>query len=259
MQNFSLYIHQAFKGFAPAEWFHSKSVNIQRLYYILGGSGFMRTRSGEEALIPGKFYLFASNLNQEFRNVPEDPINHIYFDFYSTPPIISSEPLVFDASSGETEALALLLDRSVLPRSRAAAALDYSSPPSAVHGSDDEYLQLLHGLLRISLLILSRQKEIPFMTDRIVSDTLDFIRTNYSSPLSVKELASRLGFEQNYFIRRFKELTGGTPYAYLRSYRLTRAKELIAGGETIVSAAALVGYENASSLSRALKREKGQQ
>ena len=253
MENISLHIHQGYKGFAPAEWFHAKSVNIQRLYYINGGTGFMLTKNGEEPLLPGKFYLFASNLAQEFRNDPNDPIDHIYFDFYSTPPIISPEPLVFDASSGRLKALAEFLDASIRTRSGHPLPQNLPDPPSAPHRSDGEYSQLLHELLRVSLLTLSDEREIPFMTDRIVSDTLEFIRTSYSEPIGVKELAARLGFEQNYFIRRFRELTGGTPYAYLKTYRLEKARELIASGETIARAASLVGYENASSLSRALK------
>ena len=253
MENISLHIHQGYKGFAPAEWFHAKSVNIQRLYYINGGTGFMLTKNGKEPLLPGKFYLFASNLAQEFRNDPDDPIDHIYFDFYSTPPIISPGPLVFDASSGRLKALAEFLDASVKHRSDCPLPHDLPEPPSAPRGSDGEYSQLLHELLRVSLLTLSDVREIPFMTDRIVSDTLEFIRTNYSEPIGVKEMSSRLGFDQNYFIRRFKELTGGTPYAYLNTYRLEKARELIASGETIARAASLVGYENASSLSRALK------
>jgi len=68
----------------------------------------------------------------------------------------------------------------------------------------------------------------------------------------VSDLSTRAGFEQNYFIRRFKNVMGVTPYAYLRSYRLLKARELMAGGCTVARAAELVGYENASSLSRAL-------
>ena len=48
---------------------------------------------------------------------------------------------------------------------------------------------------------------------------------------------------------------GTTPYAYLRAYRLIKATELIAGGMSIASAAAMVGYESPAALSRALKKE----
>ena len=242
MQNFTLYIHQAFKGLAPRDWRLAKSINIQRLYYIIGGRGSM-IRSGRRPLLPGHFYLFPNNLYQDFESDPDDPIDHIYFDFYSTPPIIAREPLIWDTSDDRAASLARFLNASIIER--------YSD--FATQAAATEYRELISELLRVSLMTLSMIRPIPFMTEKIVSETLEFIRLNYEKPLRVADLASRLGFEENYFIRRFRELTGTTPYAYLRSFRLTRARELIASGETISRAASLVGYENASSLSRAMR------
>ena len=244
MQKTDLIIHQAFKGFAPRDWKLSKSINIQRLYFIIGGRGSMLS-DGRKPLLPGHFYLFPNNLYQEFDSDPDDPINHIYFDFYSTPPIIAKSPLVWDTSDKRAAALAAFLESAINERFR-----DFGTKSAS-----EEYSHYVTELLRVALMTLSMIKPIPFMTDRIVSDTLAFIRENYEKPLRVADLASRLGFEENYFIRRFKELTGTTPYACLRSFRLTRAAELIASGETISRAAAEVGYENASSLSRALSRQ----
>ncbi len=242
MQDTVISIHQAYKGLAPKNWFHMESFTIQRLYYIKSGTGYVLKDEQKFELLHGYFYLFPCNLNLKFFSDNDDPIDHIYFDFYSTPPIIFSEPLEYEAV-GRAEALAKLLDSYIYERPH---NIDFSD-------TNNEEVKLLHELLRLSLMTLSAVKNIPFMTDRIVSDTLEFIRQNYSSQISVKLLAQRLGFEQNYFIRRFRELTGTTPYSFLRSYRLSRAKELIASGKTISETTLLVGYENASSLSRALK------
>lgn len=46
---------------------------------------------------------------------------------------------------------------------------------------------------------------------------------------------------------------GQTPYAYLRTYRLALAKQAIASGNTLTQAAEKGGYQNAASLSRALR------
>ena len=241
MQNIELSIHQAFRGLAPRDWRLSKSVNIQRLYYIINGTGFMRA-NGLKPLHPGFFYLFPSNLHQEFQSDLTDPINHIYFDFYSTPPIIAPEPLFWDARDGTAAALAAFLGCSLTERTM---NIGEGNPA-------DAYQQLVVELLRISLMTLSGIRPIPYMTERIVSDTLSFIRENCDRPLRVSDMAARLGFEENYFIRRFRTLTGTTPYAYLKLFRLNRARTLIASGKTLAESAPLVGYENASSLSRAL-------
>lgn len=240
MQSFTLTLHQAHKGLAPAEWRLSKSINIQRLYYIIGGTGFYRHKGEDIQMLPGHFYLFASNIDQEFYTFPSDPIDHIYFDFYSTPPIISSQVIDFEPCK-RLSALAGFLESSIYAR---------KDEPTA------EYGELLSELLRVTLMTLSTARPIPFMSDPIVSDTLEFIRLSYFEPITVTKLAERLGFEVNYFIRRFRMLTGVTPYAYLRAYRLERARELIDRGETVARAAISVGYENASSLSRALSESR---
>ena len=104
---------------------------------------------------------------------------------------------------------------------------------------------------------MSRNTPLPFVHDEVILRTVDYMEENLSSPepLRVKELAKRAGFEENYFIRRFKNALGMTPYAFLRSRRLYKARELIADGMSVTHAAEAVGYENASSLSRALGKK----
>ena len=91
------------------------------------------------------------------------------------------------------------------------------------------------------------------MSDEVIISSLEYMRAHENERISVGELASRAGFELNYFIRRFKRAMGTTPYAYMRACRLMRAEELLSRGGSVTSAAELVGYENASSLSRAMR------
>ena len=46
---------------------------------------------------------------------------------------------------------------------------------------------------------------------------------------------------------------GQTPYAYLHTYRLALARQSLASGDTLTQAAEKVGYQDAASLSRALR------
>ena len=69
-------------------------------------------------------------------------------------------------------------------------------------------------------------------------------------------LALEAGFAPNAFIRHFKRVMGQTPYAYIKDYRLMKATELLSQGVTVARAAELVGYENGSSLSRALAEKR---
>lgn len=243
MRDITLSVHQAYKGKAPPNWFHTKSFTIHKLYYIKQGNGGYSQNGQKHKLMPGYFYLFPCNLDLEFYNDPNFPIDHIYFDFYSTPPIINNVPLEYKADA-HLKSLADFLESTVAAHT---TEFDFSD-------TSDEYIKLLHELLKISLMTLSRVNEIPFMTDKTVSDTIEYIRMNYSQKLTVSTLSSRLGFEENYFIRKFKSLTGTTPYAFLKAYRLRRAKELISSGKTVAETSDIIGYEDPSSLSRALKK-----
>ncbi len=254
MRNITTFIYQCAVGTAPADWVQEPHINIQRLYYVRGGKGWMQR--DDDSLFPfepGNVYLIPSNLRQSFTTDPDNLLEHIYFDFYTSPPVIAPEPLVFPVE--EDSALYALLDsigKILTPRCQPKPN-NFGRITDAPAHSADEYCQLCHSLLHTLLLLLSGIQEIPFTDDAVVTETLEFIRENFASSMTVAQLAERAGFEENYFIRRFKRVMGITPYTYLRMWRLIRAKELIYAGETVVRAAGLVGYENASSLSRALR------
>lgn len=240
---FSVHLSNYGDGTAPTEWWLYPVIRIQRLYYIKSGSGFYLGEDGRHLpFIPGKIYITPYNLHDSFQNSSDDPIDHVYFDFITTPPIIAPEPLIYDVPFESSIQAMMTLIRYTYAE---AATVEKRHTP--------EMRQLMEQLLKSMLIMLSMIRLIPFSDDAAICDTLEYIRNNYAAQISVRELAAKAGFDATYFIRRFREIMGVTPYAYLRSYRLLRAGELIAGGATIAQAAEAVGYENASSLSRALK------
>ena len=258
MKNVTFYIDQAAIGIAPEDWTLKNSIELQRLYYIRGGRGRILRDGGEPTEFEaGRIYLFPYNFFQRFENDPDDPIDHIYFDFISTPPIIASEPIIYDVNADSALHDILSAFEKLLPK-RQKTWMDYppmkrfGQVPDADSGSVGEYRQTVYSLFTAMLTMLSSIREIPYSSDRLINAALEKIREDYKSQLSVAELAAGAGFEVNHFIRRFRKVMGVTPYAYLRSYRLMKARGLVGSGHTLVEVAELVGYENASSLSRAL-------
>lgn len=223
----------------PAAWHQPQITNIQRLYYIKGGTGYICTKDGGR--IPFEkncIYIFPHNLPQTFAAEPTDPVDHIYFDFFSTPPVIAPRPLVYPVVPQSTLEQAVVLADRLLTE-------------DCLHGP-----QLQVSVLETLLGLLDMERPIPFSKDRVIARVLEQIHARYSEPLSVEDFARQEGFAPNAFIRRFKRVMGQTPYAYLKDYRLMRATALLAEGMTVARAAELVGYENGSSLSRALARKK---
>ncbi len=258
MQSTKLKILAVGNRIVPKYWYLNYPVKMQRLYYIKGGSGHIQTEQGGQ--IPfeaGKIYVHPYNLFADYHSNPDDPIDHIFFDFLSTPPIISDAPIVYDvAADGAVCSLIksteLFLNELV---ARGVLQQDMISLSPPVLQKDSDYGKVLYGLLSTILDTLSFEKPLTFSNDAVVLQALDTIRHRYAEPISAQSLAAEANFDVRYFIRRFKHVMGITPYAYLRSYRLMKAKEWIDGGKSITEAAALVGYESAAALSRALKQE----
>lgn len=153
------------------------------------------------------------------------------------PPILAAAPLCIPAGTKTLAHLAQLLADTTAGHNRS----DYDTG---------------RALLTLALRLLNEESVLPFYTDEVVSETLRRIWNDYAAPLHISELAAAVHLEENHFIRRFHRTMGQTPYAYLRTYRLALAKQAIASGSTLTQAAEKVGYQNAASLSRALRTEK---
>lgn len=242
MERIDLQIIAAGNRKTPAVWQQPCITNIQRLYYIKGGTGYIHTEDGGR--IPfekNSIYIFPHNLPQSFEADNRDPLDHIYFDFLSTPPIIAPEPLVY----------------RVIPQSTLEGAVAFFGGLLQERQKEEsgEKQRLLSAALELLLRLLDKESPLPLSQDRVIARALAYIHGHYRAPLTVAELARREGFAPNAFIRRFKRVMGQTPYAYLKDYRLMRAAALLKEGMTVARAAELVGYENASSLSRALAKK----
>ena len=245
MEEISLTIRSANSTKTPLKWQQPYDVNIQRFYYIKGGSGYMVHDDGVNELFQkGCIYIFPHNLKQNFVADPDDPMDHIFFDFFSTPPIIAPQPLVYPVKEDTAAAEAIrFVDRLLR---------EFRQMNETGSGDWEEQKRIQRAVLEMMLRLLSAERPIPFSKDQAVSRALVIIHERYRTSLSVEALATEAGFTPNAFLRHFKRVMGQTPYAYIKDYRLIKATELISQGVTVARAAELVGYENGSSLSRAL-------
>lgn len=236
----SLYIDTCGLGSpSSANWYLSREIEVQRLYYILGGIGQYAISDGQMCPFrPGYLYLFPYNLRDHFVSSETDPIRHLYFDFLSTPPIVAAAPLCCPVPETSPLRQAISLAEQILLQS---PGLHLVKEP------------LRTQLLQLILTLMDELYPIPYSADSAVCQTLHTIQTHYHEKLTVSGLALEAGFEENYFIRRFRSVMGLTPYAYLRNYRLMQARRLLSTGVSLTDAAALVGYETPASLSRALR------
>jgi AraC-like DNA-binding protein len=94
--------------------------------------------------------------------------------------------------------------------------------------------------------------------DPVVGPALRLLHNDPAHPWTVAGLAEAIGVSRAALARRFHELVGEPPMAFLTSWRLTLAADLLREpGATVGSVAPQVGYGSAFALSTAFKRVRG--
>jgi AraC-like DNA-binding protein len=95
-------------------------------------------------------------------------------------------------------------------------------------------------------------------SDPIVGRALRLLHNNPAHPWTVATLAAKTGTSRAALARRFTELVGEPPMAYLTSWRLALAADLLRDPDTTIAAVARqVGYSSPFALSTAFKRVRG--
>ncbi|ADB49336.1 AraC family transcriptional regulator [Conexibacter woesei] len=95
-------------------------------------------------------------------------------------------------------------------------------------------------------------------SDPVVGRALKLLQNNPAHPWTVATLAAEVGISRAALARRFAELVGEPPMAFLTEWRLALAADLLLEPDaTIGSVAQQVGYGSSFALSTAFKRVRG--
>ncbi|MGW6061615.1 AraC family transcriptional regulator [Streptomyces sp. NPDC055189] len=96
------------------------------------------------------------------------------------------------------------------------------------------------------------------MGDPVVGQAIRLLQDDPAHPWTIAGLAAKAGVSRAALARRFTELVGEPPMAYLTGWRLALAADLLRdSGQTIAAIARRVGYGSAFALSSAFKRVYG--
>lgn len=115
---------------------------------------------------------------------------------------------------------------------------------------------LFTGLIE-EMMISAKRRLYGSDTEPIIQ-AVEYIRQNYTSPLSVSELSDRFGLERRRFAYLFERHIGMSPNRYITECRLRRAKDLLRTCACPISQVAeCVGYTDSFYFSRLFKRQTG--
>lgn len=91
-----------------------------------------------------------------------------------------------------------------------------------------------------------------------IERSLEYLRDNLQRDLSLVEIADSVGLSRHHFLRTFKEVTGYTPFTYLRNLRVDEARRhLERSTQSITEIAYLCGFGSHSALSTTFRRVTG--
>lgn len=80
-----------------------------------------------------------------------------------------------------------------------------------------------------------------------ISAALSFARAHFAEPLTVNDLAEQVALSPSAFSGLFREVTGRSPYQFLKELRLDRARELLVDGHlSVTGVSRKVGYTSVS-------------
>lgn len=96
------------------------------------------------------------------------------------------------------------------------------------------------------------------LRDFYIKEAISFIEQNFQNDISVEDLAATCGLNRSYLGKIFHESMGKSPQAFLISYRMTKATELLKLTDlSIADVGNAVGYPNQLHFSRAFKNVYG--
>lgn len=94
---------------------------------------------------------------------------------------------------------------------------------------------------------------------RALRRVLEYVDSHLDRSISLQELSGLAGLSVHHFARAFKQSTGVTPHGYLLQKRITRAQDLLAGGNLSLSEIALAaGFADQSHLTRHFRQFVGE-
>ncbi len=219
------------RAYNPIDWYYNPNYLVGRIYYIVGGKAYYK----DDTLLK-KGYLYVFGMDEEFRvsQDPEDPIDHIYFDFVSFHSYLRAPFREIDLSKNDKlRHLILALKEE----------FSDSFCPREVANS---YFELI---IRELEKVLNSDKHFSPLTEKV----LRIIHSYPLGELSVKGIAKELNINENHMIRCFRKELNVTPYSYIGFLKADEAIKQIKQGKKTEEIADSLGYSSVSSLSYSFK------
>jgi AraC-like DNA-binding protein len=224
-----------------------------KIHYIHSGKGVLKTADKIYELSAGQCFLIYPDTVSFYRASDDNPwtyywvaFNGLNADSYLTRAGFTPEnPIINSRSDAKIlECFDLMFEHSQNQQS-----------------GDLSILGCLYNLLSILIDEDSSQLQLDKSEKKdnaYITKAIELIEMNYSSRISIEEIANNLGLNRKYFSKLFKETVGSSPIDFLVNFRLNKACDLMLKNEfTIGEVSRSVGYDDQLLFSRTFRKFKG--
>jgi AraC-like DNA-binding protein len=222
------------RSYNPTDWFHNPYYLTNRIYYICGGSACYRD---SKKLKKGFVYIFPASPLFEVSQNNDDPVDHIYFDFFS-----------YHKITGED---CIEIDMTAMPSLRHIFL-------ATMEDFQDKAICRITGRAYFSLITARLQGRLLTSDDysMITQLAVKCIHESDIKNLTVRRVAEHVCVNIDYLIRRFRRDMNMTPHRYIAMYKADVATSMISHGSSIKEVAETIGFNSVSAFSTFYKNER---
>lgn len=187
------------------------------LFYTLEGCGIIRQNDVSVRLPPGQALLMNCRSPQSYSTDPSVGKWHHYWAHIDGTGLSAMESLL-------------------IPERRIAA---FPVSGNSIQKQFDIMLKNLESASAETVLMISlsihqiltdltvRQPSLWSSNQKLIMKSADYIHDHYCEPIELNELLSIANMSKAYYMRLFRQYIGTTPYNYILSLRITKAKEYL--------------------------------
>ncbi len=91
-----------------------------------------------------------------------------------------------------------------------------------------------------------------------LNEVTTYVQNNYADSIKLKDVADHIGFNQFYFTKFFKKLTGKTFMTFLEDYRIQQARYILSTEQIpMTEVSERVGFESVKTFHHVFKKKVG--
>jgi len=219
----------------------AESADFCRIYYVLAGTCRYEDSNHNIVLKRGHLYFLPQYSAYNLRQDISDPFfvlwQHVQISGFCTRQITE---VAIEENCAERHILHALEEMT-----RGVLIEKIATEPQKLQ---DQIATLLAVLVSI---IEQNGMQVFFSLDRHLAKVWDYVNLSNIGTISIRMLAHIVNLERSYFSRLFHDQLGISPQQWLLRTRMAHAARMLLEGQTISETAAIIGYADEKSFSRA--------